>query len=394
MKSPTGAAVVAAINQILDDQTFEAQEEKQLQSVRVLSSFTQKYGVPPQTGAVSTLTRLLRKLGVDKEAIRQVRSMSDSLLEKDEQELEDELYQLRDQLMPIEARIHQVKTKTAFVYTVLRPFSEKYRVSWFPERKDIDVDQANSQIMRLENALVESEKDITLWAKEVADLFDQVVVYRGEDVADFYSRPSGTVSEKSSRTYLQAWAAFIDKYSDDIWELANNPELHAEKVSSRLRNSYSSKEAFGRSFVKDAQRNQNMGLDQNVPERIQENKRRNSGPFVSDSKTIKAERYETRSLPRSPSPKKASADNWVEIYIQSKLDPAAQATRKWESISEFRNSVQKWLDTLPVIWGPAADQFVAKVSVKNDTGQSDLTLPALRVSDAAKRLTQAVEMQL
>jgi hypothetical protein len=394
MKSPTGAAVVAAINQILDDQTFEAQEEKQLQSVRVLSSFTQKYGVPPQTGAVSTLSRLLRKLGVDKEAIRQVRSMSDSLLERDEQELEDELYQLRDQLMPIEARIHQVKTKTAFVYTVLRPFSEKYRVSWFPERKDIDVDQANSQIMRLENAPVESANDITFWAKEVANLFEQVVVYRGEDVADFYSRPSGTVSEKSSRTYLQAWAAFIEKYRDEIWGLAINPELRAEKVSSRLRTSYSSKEAFGRSVVKGAQSNQRPGFDQGVPESVQEKFSMMSAPSVSESKSTNPERSEPRSSFRSSSAKTARSDNWVEIFIESKLDPAAQATRKWESISEFRNSVQKWLDTLPVIWGPAADQFVAKVSVKNDTGQSDLTLPALTVSDAAKRLTQAVEMQL
>jgi ribosomal protein L29 len=394
MKSPTGATVVAAINQILDHQTFEAQEEKQLQSVLVLSSFTQKYGVPPQTGAISTLTRLLRKLGGDKEAIRQVRSMSDSLLEKDEQELEDELYQLRDQLMPIEARIHQVKTKTAFVYTVLRPFSEKYRVSWFPERKDIDVDQANSQIMRLENAPVESANDITFWAKEVADLFEQVVVYRGEDVADFYSRPSGTVSEKSSRTYLQAWAAFIEKYRDEIWGIAINPELPAEKVSSRLRTSYSSKEAFGRSVVKGAQRNQRPGFDQGVPESVQEKFSMMSAPSVSESKLTNPERSEPRSSFRSSSTKTARSENWVEIFIESKLDPAAQATRKWESISEFRNSVQKWLDTLPVIWGPAADQFVAKVSVKNDTGQSDLTLPALTVSDAAKRLTQAVEMQL
>ena len=393
MKSPNGAAVVAAINQILDHQTFEAQEEKQLQSVRVLSSFTQKYGVPPQTGAVSTLTRLLRKLGGDKEAIRQVRSMSDSLLEKNEQELEDELYQLRDQLMPIEARIHQVKTKTAFVYTVLRPFSEKYRVSWFPERKDIDVDQANSQIMRLENAPVESENDITFWAKEVADLFEQLVVYRGEDVADFYSRPSGTVSEKSSRTYLQAWAAFIEKYRDEIWELAISPELRAEKVSSRIRSSYSSKEAFGKSVVKGAQRNQRAGFDQDVPESVQEKVSMMSAPYVSESKSANPERSEPRSSFRSSSTKTARSDSWVEIFIESKLDPAAQATRRWESNSDFRNSIQKWLDTLPVIWGSAADQFVAKVSVKSDTGQSDLTLPSLTVKDAAKRLTQAVEMQ-
>ena len=145
MTNPTGSALVEAINQILDKQTQEAQDAKQFQAIRLLGSFTQEHGVPPQTGAVSTLSRLLRKL--DGEAIRQIRSMSDSLLKKDEQELEDELHALRDQLMPIEARIHQVKTKTAFVATVLRSFSPKYTSIWFRERNDIDVGQARIQIL-------------------------------------------------------------------------------------------------------------------------------------------------------------------------------------------------------------------------------------------------------
>ena len=391
MKSPTGAAIVATINRILDQQTFEAQAEKQLESIRLFESFTERYGIPPQAGAVSTLSRLLRKL--DGEAIRQFRSMSDSLLIKDEQELEEELYALRDQLMPIEARIHQVKTKTAFVYTVLRPFSEKYKASWFSDRKDIDVQQLTMQIERLENAPIENVHTLKEWAKEVADLFEQVVVYRGEDVADFYSRPSGTVSEKSSRTYIQAWTAFIDKYKDEIWEFVIYPELSAKLGSLRPGSSYSSKEAFGRSVAKSVPRNQGPGLDQDVPESVQENVKMMSAPYVPESKSTNPERSETKSSFRSSSTKTARSDNWVEIFIESKLDPAAQATRRWESNADFRNSIQKWLDTLPVIWGSAADQFVAKVSVKSNTGQSDLTLPSLTVNDAAKRLTQAVEMQ-
>jgi hypothetical protein len=395
MKSPTGAAVVAAINQILDQQTLEAQQEKHVESERVLGSFTEKHGVSRQAGAVSTLSRLLRKLERDRdreETVRQVRSMSDSLLAMDGRELEDELYYLRDQIMPIEARIHQVKTKTAFVYTVLRPFSEKYMASWQSERGDINFEQVATRVERLKNSPIESVNDITDWALEVADLFDHVVVYRGEDVAYFYSRPSGTVSEKSSRTYLQAWNAFIDKYKNEIWEFVVNPGLSAKLGSLRPRSSYSSKEAFGRSVARSTPRNQRPGFDQDVPESVQENVLMMSAPYV-ESKSTNPERSEPRSSFRSSSTKTARSDNWVEIFIESKLDPAAQATRRWESNADFRNSIQKWLDTLPVIWGSAADQFVAKVSVKSNTGQSDLTLPSLTVKDAAKRLTQAVEMQ-
>jgi hypothetical protein len=117
----------------------------------------------------------------------------------------------------------------------------------------------------------------------------------------------------------------------------------------------------------------------------------------SDSSKIKF----LKAPPRSKSPKldksssisNSQASQWIQIFIESKLDSSAQATRKWESQADFRQSLQKWLDTLPVIWGDAADQFVAKVSVKTATGESDLTLPALTVKDAAARLTKAVEMQ-
>jgi hypothetical protein len=96
---------------------------------------------------------------------------------------------------------------------------------------------------------------------------------------------------------------------------------------------------------------------------------------------------------RVSKPRVTEPAGWIKIYIESKIDASAQATRKWESQSEFRGSLQKWLDTLPVIWGPAANQFVAKVAVKTATGESDLTLPSLTVGNAAERLVKAVEMQ-
>ena len=385
MTNPTGSALVEAINQILDKQTQEAQDAKQFQAIRLLGAFAQEHGVPPQTGAVSTLSRLLRKL--DAEAIRQIRSMSDSLLKKDERQLEDELHVLRDQLMPIEARIHQVKTKTAFVATVLRSFSPKYTSIWFRERNDIDVRQAQIQIEQLETVKIKSIEDLTSWAREVANVFEQVVIYRGIDAADLYARPAGTVSDKSSRTYLQAWSAFVERFKEEIWRLAGGSESEIESRAVRKSQPMT---------MYALELDDLPGLDQNVSVLSRENFSMMMAP-PSDSSKIKF----LKAPPRSKSPKldKSSAisnpqaSQWIQIFIESKLDSSAQATRKWESQADFRQSLQKWLDTLPVIWGDAADQFVAKVSVKTATGESDLTLPALTVKDAAARLTKAVEMQ-
>jgi ribosomal protein L29 len=385
MTNPTGSALVEAINQILDKQTQEAQDAKQFQAIRLLGSFTQEHGVPPQTGAVSTLSRLLRKL--DGEAIRQIRSMSDSLLKKDEQELEDELHALRDQLMPIEARIHQVKTKTAFVATVLRSFSPKYTSIWFRERNDIDVRQAQIQIEQLETVKIKSIEDLTSWAREVANVFEQVVIYRGIDAADLYARPAGTVSDKSSRTYLQAWSAFVERFKEEIWRLAGGSESEIESRAVRKSQPMT---------MYALELDDLPGLDQNVSVLSRENFSMMMAPPSDSSKInfLKAPpRSKSPKLDKSSSISNSQASQWIQIFIESKLDSSAQATRKWESQADFRQSLQKWLDTLPVIWGPAADQFLARVSVKTATGESDLTLPALTVKDAADRLTKAVEMQ-
>jgi hypothetical protein len=314
--------------------------------------------------------------------------MSDSLLKKDEQDLEDELHALRDQLMPIEARIHQVKTKTAFVATVLRSFSPKYTSIWFRERNDIDVRQAQIQIEQLETVKIKSIEDLTSWAREVANVFEQVVIYRGIDAADLYARPAGTVSDKSSRTYLQAWSAFVERFKEEIWRLAGGSESEIESRAVRKSEPMT---------MYALELDDLPGLDQKVSSRSGENFSMMMAPPYDYSKV-----RSMKSSPRPRAPKDSAVTSftpnkqtsqWIQIFIESRIDSSAQATRKWETREDFKKSLQKWLDTLPVIWGSAADEFVAKVSVKTATGESDLTLPALTVKDAADRLTKAVEMQ-
>jgi hypothetical protein len=391
MKTPTGRAIVEAITQLLERENRAGQEAKQIQTIKLLGVFVQAHGIPVQSGAVSTLSRLLRKLE-DPDAFRQIRSMSDSLLNMEELELKDELVAIRDRLMRIEAPIHQAKTKAAFVSTMLRPFSPKYTSIWFQERDDIDVEKAKAHIERLEEMKLKSMADLSPWARGVAEIFEQVVVYRGEDAADLYARPTGTVSDKSSKTYLQAWNSFFENFRDKVWSGAGGSVVDDEKVSSAPR------APRGRSMmdILEFENDDLPGLDQDSPKGYQESFSMMMAP-PSDSSKIKfmkaPPRSKTAQVEKTSPVAKAQASQWIQIFIESKLDSSAQATRKWESQADFTHSLQKWLDTLPVIWGDAADQFVAKVSVKTASGESDLTLPSLTVKDAAARLTKAVEMQ-
>ena len=391
MKTPTGSALVAAITQILKRENQKGQEVKRLKSKGILSSFSEDQQIPDKVKAVSSLSRLVRKL--DGDAIRQIRSMSDSLLNKDERELKTELFALRDQLMPIESDFHNLKTKSAFVTTMLRPFSPEYTSTWFQDRDDIDVNQAKAKIEKLEIMKISSPDDLIPWAQGVAEVFEQVVVYRGSDVGDLYTRPTGTVSEKSSKTYLQAWSAFINLNRERAWSLAAGEESEYAPLTWTTK-SYRKNESLAMS---DFDLDDGPGLDQDVPSALQDTYLTMERPQRSFSKI--------KSLKPEHPPKSFKVDEfqafvpseqssqWIQIFIESKLDSSAQATRRWESQAEFTQSLQKWLDNLPVIWGPAADQFVAKVSVKTATGESNLTLPSLTAKDAEKRITQAVKMQ-
>ena len=391
MKTPTGSALVAAITQILKRENQKGQEVKRLKSKGILSSFSEDQQIPDKVKAVSSLSRLVRKLDAD--AIRQIRSMSDSLLNKDERELKTELFALRDQLMPIESDFHNLKTKSAFVTTMLRPFSPEYTSTWFQDRDDIDVNQAKAKIEKLEIMKISSPDELIPWAQGVAEVFEQVVVYRGADVGDLYTRPTGTVSEKSSKTYLQAWSAFINLNRERAWSLAAGEESEYAPLTWTTK-SYRKNESLAMS---DFDLDDGPGLDQDVPSEGQDAYLTMERPHRSFSKI--------KSIKPAPPPKSSKVDEflafvpseqssqWIQIFIESKSDSSAQATRRWESQAEFTQSLQKWLDNLPVIWGPAADQFVAKVSVKTATGESDLTLPSLTAKDAEKRITQAVKMQ-
>jgi hypothetical protein len=392
MTKPRGTDVVTVIQRLLDEQTLDAQQKKQDDIAAVLGAFAKDHGIPAHAKAFTTLAKLLRNN--DSETVRQVRSMSDALLLKDERELGVELGKLREGLSPIEATFHQVKTKNAFIYTVLRPFSPKFTARWFSEREDIDGDLFQETIQRLEAFELTDVADLTPWVEGVSTLFEQLVVYRGEDADNFYARPAGTVSLKSGRTYLQAWIAFTKREQLEIWSLLTLGERATNKTKDQISRNASEDAGFDQyapssrenSRVKSGKASRNKGESSfsmmMAPPAADRDFSNVSMDLARESVTVN----KSRGASKPP-------QVWVEIFIESKLDSSAQATRRWESSADFRMSIQKWLDTFPVIWGPAADQFIAKVSVRNNSGQSDLTLPSLTANDAAKRITQAVEMQ-
>jgi hypothetical protein len=372
MKKLTGTDFAKAIEQLTALQTSQAQEAYSLLIARLLGAFTIKYEIPVQSGAVSAISRILKRL--DDDGIRQIRAMSDTLLKVDDQALREELLELQVQLLPMSAQTHQVKTRSAFISTVLRPFDFKYSKRWLSERKDIDIDSARRRIEDLERRELSTTDAILRWADEVLALFNDLVIFWGEEADQYYLRPAGTISPKSSRTYAQAWTTFINNFADQALDMALS--------DSSLQNADQTLYSMG---VPD---NFEVGLSQSVPDDLESLK---LNYLVSDSRqnfesiTAKKSREQKVSAPRSRSA-------WIKVLLESRLDSTAQATRKWDNQTAFHESLNGWLNSVEEIWGPAAKEMSAKVSVKTSDGEAELTIPNVNTSDALKRIIKTAEL--
>jgi hypothetical protein len=385
MKKITGADFAKAIEQFTEQQTAKAQEAYSFRIASLIGPFTLKYSVPVQTGAVSAISRLIKR--IDEDSVRQIRAMSEPLLRVDELSLRSELEEIQSQLLPLGAQTHQVKTRAAFINTVIRPFDSKYATRWLAERKDLNIDSARERIQDLEARVLAAPKDLHRWADDVMSLFNDLVIYWGEEADQYYLRPAGTISPKSSRTYVQAWVAFIEKFGDQILDLA------VTGTSDQMVGTYYSMgppDDWEPSFNQSAPpADREIGLGQSVPEKVFASL---SEPIASDEVIMS---YELNSPSRSRPPRVSSPrakSSWIKVDLTSVIEPTAQASRKWDSRTSFYESLDSWISSLEEIWGSASLELTAKILVKTSDGESDLTIPTLSIDDAEKRISQTVEL--
>lgn len=371
MKTVYGEDYAKAIEEFTSQQAAKAQESYSLLVAKLVGAFTIKYQVPVQSGAVSAISRIIKNL--DYEGIRQIRAMSDALLQVDEKILWVELEELQIQLLHVSAQAHQLKTKSAFISTVLRPFDLKFSRRWLAERRDIDPTEARYRIENLERRILASANDITQWAGEVLALFNDLVIYKGEEANQYYLRPAGTISPKSSRTYVQAWTAFIDKFGKQVFE--DIVFGQSEDIGQTL-------------YSMGPPADFEQGLGQSVPDDMVTTL--NAMVFADsklDVESKPAERMKTHAM-SAPRAKAA----WVKVLLESRADATAQASRKWDSQKTFQESLESWLNSVGEIWGPVARELSVKVSVKTRDGEAELTIPSVSITEAERKIIKTAEL--
>lgn len=116
----------------------------------------------------------------------------------------------------LSSEAHQSRTQAAYISGVLRPFNSKYMYRWLRERDCLDPEAFKARVENLERELIVSDVELTAWAQNVANLFKELVVDNSLEEKSQRDRPSGMVSAKSSRIYLQAWFSFVGKHGRQV----------------------------------------------------------------------------------------------------------------------------------------------------------------------------------
>lgn len=397
MPEVTGTAVARAIERLTAQELRESMLERDSGFERLAERFFDRFEVPMQSRRLSAFFRGIRKLDsrkLDEEDIRYIRSLSDTLLRLPDEELWREIGEFLRQLEELESKTHQVKTQTSFISTVLRPFNNKYVFRWFAERnQEIDVEQMKRRIEQLENRRLDSVDDLYTWGFAVEELFFDLVVHRDEQSGP---RPFGTVGARSARTYVQAWGALMKRRAEEILSVAANPEreiytgpdLNQGPSASPDYASYSQRRP---SELKTHDALKSYSAPRPSRPRSDSNMRfslARSTDFSYEAPGFdKAVGSFAVDVPNVPGVEQKPL---IAISIESKIDSSAKSSKKWKSERDFQSAIEGWVQTLPVLWGDAATQLLAKVSINGQDGESDITLPTLSPSNAAELIRSAV----
>jgi regulator of replication initiation timing len=330
---------------------------------------------------------------LDEEGIRYIRSLSDTLLRLSDEELWRELSEFQRQVEELESKTHQIKTQTSFISTVLRPFNNKYVFRWFAERnQEIDVEQMKRRIEQLENRRLDSVDDLYNWGFAVEELFFDLVVHRDEQSSP---RPFGTVGARSARTYVQAWGALMKRRAEEILLLAANPDREILTGPNLNQDQSTSPDYASYSQRRPSELKSHDALKNYSAPRPSRPRSDNSMRFSLARSTDFS--YEPPGLDKAvmsfsqdvPSAPIVETQPLIVIAIESKIDSSAKASKKWKTERDFNSAIDGWIETLPVLWGDAATQLLAKVTIKGNE-ESDITLPSLTPQNAAELIRSAV----
>lgn len=305
-------------------------------------------------------------------------------------------------LEELSSKAHQARTQAAYLSAMLRPFDPKYLYLWRNERHELKLKEVESRIQYLESMEISDVESVIEWGDQVAELFKDVIVVDDESMLTPMKRPFGTVSAKSSRTYLQSWNAFIRRNR----EILRDPAalLSLRDVERRVESNVMTAAQKARlvSKMSDAQYQRQksaLALQTNAlgyeVEQVQatlaqaakelqkalEENRRLKEQMSSPARLTEAQIDEEVRRAKESRPEIKPG---LELFADSSSGQSSSCYFK--VISDSNDGINKWIETLKLMWGGGSELATFKAHLKTDENELVITLPTWKLNEAANKL--------
>jgi hypothetical protein len=376
MTQITGNRMIEAVQELLRDELAEAQRLRRNRISAELDSFLKEHKASNSEEELELLLRALRR-GDDK-AIEQIRQLSTSFESMDSRTLQTEVLELTKKLSTIDSRLHQIKTRTAFINAVLRPFDSTFLKSLLADLSEREKVDATKRVEGLRKYRVD-DADYLFWVNQVADLFQDLVVAKSSVALTREERMRGQISSNSSRIYYQTWTNHMKRIRRDLIKVADGKFLEKELTSQVAK-------FLGIEEVQLVDDRKLYGL-KSQPDAIFKDK--NTDQLIS----VNFARMTQQKLNRTGLPQRIGLENVsIELAITSKQNVDIKAKKTWPSISSFRDTFPKWFDSLKLLWAEEKD-FSVVISTNLTSGKSEINFPIANLEFADEKIEQAVELQ-
>lgn len=309
----------------------------------------------------------------------------------------------------ISAQVHQARTQAAYISGVMRPFDPKYSYRWLSELPESDRQALRVRIENLERSVINSFDELMDWALDVVELFKDVVVADEVSTDLNTKRVSGSIAFKSSRTYIQAWLAFIKRNAyvllrGDLPDLDQNAVANLSLMREGTRGSRSSdvstkqnssfrrsSDVGGDSGGSDSETYDKSEVDDYLDEVVTEMRRlqgENEKLKVSTSPQVKEG-------PSEPDPSPASRNSELSregLTISGVSGTGDTSSCYFATSQHLATGLGVWIETLRVLWNNTDDSNAAfEVILKTLTGEFTFSIPNLPFTDAVARLSSLVD---
>lgn len=376
MTEITGNQMIESVQRLMKDEFSKAQILRRNRITAELDSFLREHNASNSKEQFELLLKALRR-GDDK-AIGQIRQLSASFENMGQQDLQSAILDLTKKLSAIDLRLHQIKTRSAFIHTVLRPFDPEALqrlLTGLPERQKEEISKKVEELRKFRV----DDADYLYWVNRVADLFKDVVVVARVGALSRDERSLGRISSKSARVYYQTWTNHMKRIRRDLIKVADGKFLEQDLTAqvAKYLGIAEMQLANDRELYKLSGRPDAIFFDEKNDQLI----------------GVNFARMTQNKLNGLTSPKPGPEENVaIEITIASKNSTDLKASKTWTSLISFEKSFRKWFSGLKLVWSEEKN-FSVVITTIQISGKSEINFPIASLEFADEKIRQAVELQ-